>query len=144
MCKTSKWRRSRGFTLIEVMMVVAIVAILAAIALPSYQNSVMRTWRSKAAACLTEMAQGMERRFSTSMSYANPATIPARGCTTDDGMAQRYTFSFTAAPTANAYALQAVPQGAQAARDTECGTLGINQLGVRTASVEGADISRCW
>jgi type IV pilus assembly protein PilE len=144
MCNSTNRRHGKGFTLIEVMMVVAILGILVAIALPSYQNSVMRTWRSKGAACLTNLAQAMERRFSANMSYAIPATVPANGCTTEDGMAQRYAFSFTDTPTATAYTLQAVPQGAQAARDTECGTLSINQLGARTASVEDADISRCW
>lgn len=137
---------ARGFTLIEVMMVVAILGILVAIALPSYQDSVTRTWRNKSAACLTALAQGMERRFSATMSYVDAAdadAIPPNGCTADDGMANRYVFSFTATPTANAFSLRAVPQGVQLARDTECGTLTINQLGVRTISGDG-DVERCW
>lgn len=134
-------RRSAGFTLMEVMIVAAIVAILAAIAIPAYQNSITKTWRNKAASCITEMAQGMERRFTGNMSYAGPAAtpgqLPPNTCTTEDGMAQYYAFSFTADPTAAAFTLQAVPQGTQAARDGQCGTLTIDQSGNRTASGTG-------
>jgi type IV pilus assembly protein PilE len=140
-------RQTAGFTLIELMIVVAIVAILAGIALPSYQNAVMKSWRNKAQGCLTEMAQGMERRFTAALSYAGPAgtpgLLPPNSCTVEDGMATRYAFDFTADPTANQFTLRATPQGAQAARDTACGTLTIDQTGLRTASgSSGADF--CW
>lgn len=138
-----------GFTLIEVMIVAAIVAILAAIALPAYQDSVTKSWRRKAAACLEEMAQGMERRYTAQMSYladptdASVVALPPQSCTTDDGMAGRYAFSFTANPTRDAFSLRAVPQGAQATADARCGTLSINQLGVRgVTGTAGVDI--CW
>jgi len=136
-----------GFTLIELMIVIAIVALLVLVALPSYQSSVTKTWRSKATACLTEMAQGMERRFSAALSYAGPAAtpqqLPPNSCTTEDGMAQRYAFDFTADPDAAGFTLRATPQGDQAARDTGCGTLTIDQTGNRTASgALGTDL--CW
>ena len=141
-------RRSQtGFTLMELMIVVAIVAILAAVALPAYQNSVMKTWRSKATACLTEMAQSMERRFTGAMSYEGPtgapAQLPPNTCTTDDGMAQHYAFSFTADPTATDFELQAVPQGSQATQDARCGTLTIDETGTRDASGT-AGAAMCW
>ncbi|WOJ93466.1 type IV pilin protein [Congregibacter variabilis] len=138
---------SGGFTLIEMMIVVAIIAILASIALPSYQDSVRKGWRRKASACLIEMAQGMERRYSTAMSFVpdpnDPSALPPQTCTIDDRMAERYAFSFTADPTANAYDLRAVPQGGQAVGDARCGTLSINQLGVRSVS-GGAVVEDCW
>jgi type IV pilus assembly protein PilE len=140
-------RQAAGFTLIELMIVVVIVAILAGIALPSYQNAVMKTWRNKAQGCLTEMAQGMERRFTAALSYegpsATPGLLPPNSCSIEDGMAARYAFDFTADPTANAFTLRATPQGSQAARDTACGTLTIDQTGLRGVSgTGGADF--CW
>lgn len=146
----SRWPvpgRQSGFTLIEIMIVVAIVAILAAIALPSYQNSVTKTWRNKAASCLTEMAQAMERRFTAAMSYAGaagaPGALPPSACVVADGMAARYAFDFVANPGANAFTLRATPQGAQAANDALCAILTIDQSGVRTESGTGV-VADCW
>lgn len=135
-----------GFTLIEVMIVVAIVAILAAIAVPAYRDSVVKTWRGKAAACLTTLAQSMERRYSVGFSYAGAAgaedDLPPNGCTTEDGMGNFYAFSFAATPT-TVYSLQAVPQGSQATSDARCGTLTINQRGQRGATGDGS-VEECW
>jgi len=143
----SKAERQHGFTLIELMIVLVIVAILAAVALPAYQNTVMKTWRNKGIACLAEMSQSMERRFTGQLNYlgpvGTPGQLPPNTCTVDDGMAQRYTFSFTADPTATQFTLQAVPQGAQAAQDTLCATLTINEVGVRTVSGT-ATVEECY
>ena len=81
----------QGFTLIEVMIVVAVIGILAAIAYPSYQESVTKTRRSAAQGCLVEMAQFMERFYTTNMRYdqtaagvavalANPTCRASTGC----------------------------------------------------------------
>lgn len=129
----------RGFTLIEIMIVVLIIAVLAAIALPSYNDQVTRTRRATAAACLLERAQFMERYYTTGLTYVG-APNPAQ-C---QDIQAFYQVSFVATPTANAYTLRAVPQGQQAARDTACGTLSINQRGVRTVSATGADPMTCW
>ncbi|TCT22887.1 type IV pilin protein [Thiobaca trueperi] len=127
-----------GFTLIELMITVAIVGILAAIAYPSYQDSVRKSWRANGASCLMELAQRMERRFTGSSSYVGNA-LPPSGCTTEADMAAHYGFSFAANPTATAFTLQAVPVGSQAS-DT-CGTLTITQTGLK-----GSDgtVSDCW
>lgn len=136
----------KGFTLIELMITVAIVAILAAIAYPLYQNQVMETRRSIAAVCLTEVSQFMERFYTTNLRYDRTTggvavAIPALQCRTD--IAAHYTISFSGNPTATAYTVQAVPQGAQAARDTRCGTLTLNQAGARTESGTGT-VTECW
>ncbi|KFL36688.1 type IV pilin protein [Arenimonas donghaensis] len=134
-------RNTKGFTLIELMIVVAVIAILSAIAYPSYVNYVLDSRRATATACLVEHGQFMERYYTTNLDYEiDPAAMPAFGCETE--LADFYAFSFVADPTATAYTVQAVPQGSQQ-RDTECGTLTLNQIGNRTESGSG-DLDDCW
>lgn len=136
-----------GFTLIELMIVVAIVAIVAALAYPSYQTHVQKTRRAAAASCLTELAQWMERNYTTCLSYSltgagcgtavTTAQLPALQCRNE--VAGSYALSFTANPTTNAYTLRAEPQGGQTS-DTRCGTLTLNNQGVKGA----AAATGCW
>lgn len=123
-------RTQQGFTLIEVMVVVAIIGILAAIAYPNYAEHVTRTRRAAGAGCLLEMAQFMERYYTTNMGYTG-AALPQTACVTET--AQHYTYGLGGV-TANAYAITATPQGSQSSADTKCGTLGLNQRGVRSAT----------
>ncbi|HQT42662.1 MAG TPA: type IV pilin protein [Halothiobacillus sp.] len=148
-------RPTQGFTLIELMIVVAIIAIIAAIAYPAYINSVTKTNRAAAKGCLSEHANFMERYYTTNLSYYKDTsgavigggpTLPALGCDTDSGMNTKYAFSFSVAPTAaspNTYTIQAVPKGVQATRDTQCGTLTLDQAGTRTESGTGT-LADCW
>lgn len=126
-----------GFTLIEVMVVIAIIGIIAAIGYPNYQQHVQRTRRAAAAGCLLEQAQFMERFYTTNMTYVGAALRPG-GCMTD--LANFYQIQFNAAPVANQYLIDAIPIGPQAA--DVCGTMSINQLGVRTP--DPVANPQCW
>lgn len=143
-CRASVRRRTDGFTLIELMITVAVVAILAAVALPSYQRYVARTQRAAAAACLVEMGQFMERVYLTNLRYdqnAGAATaLPNTDCR--DRTSARYTIALPAVAQ-RSFSLTATPQGAQASVDSGCGTLSLNQAGTR--GVSGGDgVAHCW
>jgi len=139
-----------GFTLIELMIVVAIIAIIAAVAYPSYLNQVVKTKRAAAAACLSEYANFMERFYTTNMRYdedaagtaMNTANLPTLDCSTNQNTGADYNYSFAAnEPTRTTYILRAVPTGAQAQRDTTCGTLTLDESGNRGAA---GSVDECW
>lgn len=130
---------ARGFSLIELMITVAIVAILAAIAYPSYDQHVIKTRRAAATTCLMERAQFMERYYTTNLSYKD-APAPAQ-C---QDLTGHYVVSAVAAAASDTtYTFQAVPQGRQAAKDTRCGTLSLDHRGVRGETGSGT-VEDCW
>lgn len=140
-------RNSVGFTLIEVMIAVAVVGILAAIAYPSYSNSVAKTRRGAAAGCVTELAQFLERNYTLSLQYdkdtANAAVaLPATQCRTDlNGV---FTFAATTL-TANTYTLTATPSTSQASADKRCGcAMTLNQQGIKDVTACSKTVADCW
>lgn len=143
-----------GFTLIEVMIAAAIVAILAAIAYPSYQDSVRKSRRADARAVLVEAASFMERFYTENFCYSNQRT--ATGC---DGAAVALPAHLTVSPsgsaagtqyynitltnlTATTFTLNAAPTGAQSS-DTGCGTLRLTNTGQKTVS-GSKPVAECW
>ena len=140
--------RGTGFTLIELMIVVAVIAILTAIAYPSYVSYIIKTNRKAAEGCLSEYANYMERYYTTNLRYdqdslGNKNILPGLDCASAQQTGSSYGYSFSGAPTQSAYTVQAVPTGAQLTRDTQCGTLTLNQTGFRNDS--GTDpVASCW
>ena len=129
-------KQMRGFSLIELMIVLAIVAILAAIAVPSYQTQVSDGRRADAVAVLTQSRQLMERYYSKNYSYANvPAgTLPTKSPL--DGTTTYY--AITVASTATTFTITATPQDTS----DRCGVLTIDQAGAKTSVGDPIDI--CW
>lgn len=133
--------RVSGFSLIELMIVLAIIGLLAGVAYPSYTEYVLKTKRTDAALALLEATQAMERCKSTQFSYAN-CELSARQAQSPEKL---YTLALSPAPTASSYTIVATPQAEQAS-DTDCATISINHLGNRTSTpgAADADTNGCW
>jgi type IV pilus assembly protein PilE len=128
--------RSKGFTLIELMITVAIVGILAAVAYPSYQRYVHRSNRAEVKAELMKTTQELERCFTSARTYVGCKASPFNTPT------NRYSIAIT--PAATTFSLTATAIGTQL-KDLECRTLTINNTNLQTATTStGAASSECW
>jgi type IV pilus assembly protein PilE len=144
-------QKTGGFTLIEMMIVIVVVAILVGIALPAYQNQIRKTKRALGRGELLEVMARQEQYFVNNRQYAvslvslgstNPYSIDADGNeVATDATDRIYTIQLVS-PTTTTYTLQAVPQLAQA-EDSFCGTLQITSTGVKSESGSG-DTKDCW
>jgi type IV pilus assembly protein PilE len=136
-----------GFTLIELMIVVLVIGILAAVAVPAYQNYVTRAARTKATQGLMNLAGLEERFFYSNNTYTK--TLSDLGITDNPYCVEKcsdsryYTVTIPSASSTD-YTLQAVPGGAQATQDTSCGTLKLNRAGQKSATLDSANTKRCW
>ena len=144
-------KTQRGFTLVELMVVLVIIAILTTIAYPSYQEQVRKTRRADCAAALVGLAAAMERHFSTNSSYTGAAAsgantgspaIYATQCPLDGGAAT-YNLNISAA-TNTSYTVTATPTGGQSG--DKCGILTLSNTGLKGISNAdtGVTVQDCW
>jgi len=154
MSTQSSKHASSGFTLIELMVTVAIVTILATIAVTSYTSQVQKSRRTEAKSALLDLAGREERLFSTTNTYSQDeaflgyATVSTQ--MTNMTFGNRY-YTLTAvvpdpsqAAGIPSYILTAIPvAGNSQANDTTCGSFSVNQLGVQTVTGTGT-VASCW
>jgi len=137
-------RAAGGFTLIELMLAVAIVAILATIAVGSYSNAVARSRRAAVESYLQAIANRQEQLLIDARAYATSNTSPPLPAITDD-VSGHYTVTVSAdnSATPPSFLITATPVGRQATIDARCGRLTLDQAGVRTRSGTAA-LGDCW
>ena len=127
-----------GFTLIEMMIVVALIALLSAIVLPSYQSSVRKARRADARIALTVVAQRMERLNTEKNSYAT-ATLGPLATDLYKAVTENGHYTLTLSKTATTFTVTATPAGGQAL--DPCGTYTLTHADTRGASLP---VEQCW
>lgn len=134
-----RWiRAERGFTLVEILIAVAIVSILVTISVPVYKDYMLKVRRSDGRAALVLFAMAMERQYVRFGHYNETATVA--DIYQDSSDRGYYTLDIPTLAAAS-FVLSATPTGQQA-DDTYCGTLKLDYLGNKTATGSGGD--DCW
>ena len=138
-----KNKHHRGFTLIELMIVVAVVAILSAIALPSYSEHIRRGHRADARTGLLQAAQWLERAATANGTY--PTSLPA-ALTWSGEASRRYTIDFDGTQTAAGYTLVATRKSPGAQSNDKCGNYTLTNKGVQDNLnlASGVTSVDCW
>ena len=137
--------KQKGFTLIELMVVVIIICVLAPIAWINYQKYVVSTNRTAASACLLEQSQFMERFYTQHMSYKKKrngerVSLPSTSCSNE--LSKYYTFDLTEVDD-SFYTITATAIGIQGNRDKDCKSLSIDDTGKKSADGPGG-VEKCW
>lgn len=135
-------QRRQGFSLIELLIALTILAILTAVAYPSYTRYMTKSRRTDGQIALLDLAARMERFYSENNTYVG-ATIGTGGVLTKSQSPEGwYTLRITS-QTATSYGLQATPQNQQASNDVQCGNLSLDSFGVKSESGSGTT-QDCW
>ena len=132
---------TRGFTLIELMIVIVIIGLLFAVALPSYQNSVLRGHRADAQGILMDISAREERFMEQTNTYTTDITTAAGlniGTTTSNNGYYNLSVAACGGGIATCYLLTATATGGQA-NDTDCATITLSSTGVTSGTT-----ANCW
>lgn len=128
-------KRNKGFTLIELMVVVAVVGILAAVAIPAYQQHVIKSNRAAAESFMLQAANMEERVILDARAYTTTLGTGGLGLTVPTSVSKFYNVTITN-PTTTSYLITATP--VSATTDPTCGTLTLDQTGAKTPA------TACW
>lgn len=154
----TKWRRARrqrrehGVTLIELLTVGVVIAVLAALAIPSYRGHVLRANRTEARAALLALATAQEKfhlqchRYATALDPEQPSDCDAaRLAFPDRSERNRYSVQITAAD-ASGWTAEALPSGPPQSTDRPCQVFGLASTGRKSASdaARRDSVVECW
>ena len=132
-------KRTRGFTLIELMIVLAVLAVIVAIGYPSYQEHVKKSRRAEGMGQLLELADRMERAYSDRGTY--PTVISeVYVATTDRGF---YTLSIVTANNVS-FTVSATPTSLGDQNEDKCHTFTLTSLGEKSVSGGSHGVDKCW
>ncbi|MHB1949261.1 MAG: type IV pilin protein [Gammaproteobacteria bacterium] len=128
-----------GFSLLELLTVIAIISILSAFCFPIYSQHILQAKRSEAILSLTKLASALEQHYSIHHTYKN-ATLKTLGF--PENVADNH-YQLLLATTETSYKVAAEPLATQAKKDTLCGTLTLNTQGEKGFSGSGK-LKDCW
>ena len=136
MAAIPKISASHGMTLVELIIVVAVVGILLATAVPGYRSYTLRVHRTEAIRMLLQASMCQERLIASSGKYDTSRCIPV-------SQQQRYQLTYNIADAnGRSYVATATPAGAQL--NDPCGSLSLDQSGARGISAPNINIEKCW
>lgn len=133
-------QRVQGFTLIELMITVVVLAIITAIAFPSYQVHVLKSHRNAVQTEMTQLAQNFDRCRTRSNAYDACGLVEAF----DEELSESGRYSFSVSAERSAFSIEAEPLAAGNQQNDKCQTLSLNHLGLRGTSATGLDAADCW
>lgn len=131
-------KNTRGFTLIELMIVVAIIALISAVAYPSYTDSVRKTNRADAINTMLNTAQRLERCYTSYGVYNNANCAVKNG---DSITSAKAHYKVVVTSDASTYLLTATAVSSQQLKDTKCATFVLDNTGKKTSTPTG---NTCW